>query len=77
MSDRKQGGSGSSRADGRFWNALLVVIAALCTLGAPYVVYVFYHLLKRSLLFSTLSGVGAFAIGLVLVGYLIKRKIIT
>jgi len=77
MSNRKQGSTGSSRGDGKFWNALLVVIAAACTFGGPYVVYAFHHLLKRGLLFSTLSGVGIFAVGLALVGYLIKKKIIS
>jgi formate hydrogenlyase subunit 3/multisubunit Na+/H+ antiporter MnhD subunit len=77
VTDRKQGGTGSSRADGRVWNALLVVIAAVCTFGGPYAVYVFSHLLKRSLLFSTVSGVGLFAVGMVLTGYLIKKKVIS
>jgi hypothetical protein len=77
VADRKHEGAGSSRADGRFWNALLVVIAAACTFGGPYVVYAFYHVLKHSLLFSTVSGVGLFAVGMVLVGYLIKRKAIS
>jgi hypothetical protein len=75
VSDRKQGSGGSGRSDGKFLNALLVVITALCTFGGPYVVYALYHLLKRSLLFSTVSGVGVFAVGLALIGYLTKRKV--
>jgi formate hydrogenlyase subunit 3/multisubunit Na+/H+ antiporter MnhD subunit len=77
VSDRKQGSTGSSRADGKFLNALLVVIAAVCTFGGPYAVYAFYHLLKRGLLFSTVSGVGVFAVGLALLGYLAKKKVIS
>jgi formate hydrogenlyase subunit 3/multisubunit Na+/H+ antiporter MnhD subunit len=77
VSDRKQGSTGSSRTDGNFLNALLVVIAALCTFGGSYVVYAFYHLLKRSLLFSTVSGAGLFAVGLALIGYLAKKKVIS
>jgi formate hydrogenlyase subunit 3/multisubunit Na+/H+ antiporter MnhD subunit len=77
VSDRKQGSTGSSQADGKFWNAVMVVISAFCIFGGVYVVYAFYHLLKRSLFFSTVSGVGLFAVGFVLMGYLIKRKVIS
>jgi uncharacterized protein YwlG (UPF0340 family) len=77
LSDRKQGSTGSSQAGGKFWNALMVVIAAFCIFGGAYAVYAFNHLLKRGLLFSTISGVALFAIGLVLIGYLVKRKVIS
>jgi formate hydrogenlyase subunit 3/multisubunit Na+/H+ antiporter MnhD subunit len=77
VSDRKQGSTGSGRADRKFLDALLVVFTCLCIFGGAYVAYAFNHLLKRSLLFSTVSGVGLFAIGIALMGYLAKRKIIS
>jgi formate hydrogenlyase subunit 3/multisubunit Na+/H+ antiporter MnhD subunit len=55
----------------------MVVIAAFCIFGGAYAVYAFNHLLKRGLLFSTVSGVGLFAVGLVLMGYLAKRRVIS
>lgn len=76
MTDRKQQ-AGATPANLRFRNTLLVVIAALCTFGGPYVVYVLSHLLKLSLLVSMVSGFAVFLVGLVFIGYLVKTKVIS
>jgi len=76
MSEQKRGSSGSSRIDVRFRNALLAVIAALFTFGGPYVVYVLTHL-KMSMILSVVSGFALFAVGLALIMYLIKKKVIS
>jgi hypothetical protein len=77
MSEQKRGSSGSSRIDVRFQNALLAVAVALFTFGGPYVVYVLTHLFKMDMILSVVSGFALFAVGLALIGYLIKKKVIS
>jgi hypothetical protein len=77
MSERKQERTVSTRTDRRFRNTLLVVIAALCTFGGPYAVYVLGHLLKLSLFVSVFSGFVLFAVGVALIWYLAKKKVIS
>lgn len=61
----------------RHWKALLVIIAGLFTFGGPYLAYVFVHLFKLSVAISIVSGLALFVVGLVLVWYLVKNKVIT
>jgi hypothetical protein len=77
MNEQKRGSSGSSRIDVRFRNALLAVIAGLFTFGGPYVVYVLTQFLKMDMILSVVSGFALFAVGLALIGYLIKKKVIS
>jgi hypothetical protein len=74
---REKGGGEAPRGERKFWNAILVVLMAVCIYSGPYAVFMLYRVLKHGLLFSTVSGVGLFAIGMVLLGYLIKKKVIT
>jgi hypothetical protein len=56
----------------------LVIIAALFTFGAPYAVYVLADVLKiRHLLYSMVAGFALFIVGLILLWYLIKNKVIS
>jgi VIT1/CCC1 family predicted Fe2+/Mn2+ transporter len=61
----------------RHWKAFLVIVAGLFTFGGPYLAYVFIHLFKASVAISIVSGLALFMVGLVLVWYLVKNKIIT
>jgi hypothetical protein len=78
MSERKQGGSSSSRTGLGFRSSVLVVIAALCGFAGPYLVYVLTsHLLKVDWFVSIAAGFALFAVGVVLIGVLIRKKIIS
>jgi lipid-A-disaccharide synthase-like uncharacterized protein len=61
----------------KYWRMLLVLIMGVLLFGAPYLVYVFIEVLKVRFLISTLVGFAAVFVGLLLLWYLIKKKVIT
>ena len=61
----------------KYFRLLLVLLAALFIFGGPYVVYLASHGLKRGVYFSFTGGFLSFFIGLFLVWYLIKKKVIS
>lgn len=61
-----------------FWRTLLIVFAALLTFAGPtYVVYAFNSVLKIDYAISIVSGFVLFIIGLTIIWYLIKQKVVT
>jgi hypothetical protein len=61
----------------KYRRASLVIIAALFTFGGPYMAYVLNNVLKMRYSVSTASGFVLFIIGLVLIWYLIRNKVIS
>jgi hypothetical protein len=62
----------------KFWKTFLVVLAALLTFAGPtYIVYAGVKILKIDYAVSMASGFALFIVGLVLIWYLIKKKIIS
>jgi len=61
----------------KYWRMILVLVTGLFVFGGSYVTYLFIHVFKRGLFFSMAAGFGVFAVGLFLVWYLIRSKIIT
>ena len=62
----------------KFWKTLLTVLAAFLTFAGPtYMVYVLMNILKIYYFVSMISGIVLFIAGLVLVRFLIKKKIIS
>jgi hypothetical protein len=61
----------------KYWRMILVLIMGVLLFGAPYFVYVFIEVLKVRFLISTIVGVAAVFVGLLLMWYLIKKKVIT
>ena len=63
----------------KFWKTFLVVLAVFLTFAGPtYMVYVvFLKILKMDYVVSMASGFALFIVGLVLIWYLIKRKVIS
>jgi hypothetical protein len=80
MTEKKEK-SKSTRLDlnSKFWKTFLVILAAFLTFAGPtYVVYVvFLKILKMDYAVSIASGFALFIVGLVLIWYLIKRKVIS
>jgi hypothetical protein len=60
----------------KYWRLLLVILAGLFTFGAPYVTYMASSFLKRGFFFSFTGGFLSLIIGLLLIWYLIKNKVI-
>ena len=82
MGEKKQESkSGTSiRLDlsSKFWKAFLIVLAVFLTFAGPtYVVYALLHVLKINYFVSMVSGFALFLVGLVLIWYLIRRKVIS
>jgi hypothetical protein len=61
----------------KYWRMLFVILAGLFTFGAPYAAYIATRFLKRGVFFSFASGFLSFIIGLMLIWYLIKNKVIS
>jgi hypothetical protein len=61
----------------KFWKTFLVILAAFLTfVGPTYMVYLFLNVLDLSWAISMISGFVLFVVGLTLILYLIKRKVI-
>jgi hypothetical protein len=79
MTEEKQEGKASGRInlDSKFWRTFLTILAALLTFACPtYLVYVAINVLELNYFVSMISGFLLFLVGLVLVWYLIKNKVI-
>jgi hypothetical protein len=66
--------------ESRQWKVILTVIAALLTFGSPYLVYVMTRVtraLDMSWFISIGSGGVLFVVGLGLIWYLIRKKVIS
>ena len=61
----------------KYVKMVLVVIMALLLFGGPYVLYVMHDLAKLRLTYSAIGGAGSIVLGLFLLWYLIRAKIIT
>ena len=61
----------------KYVKMLLVILAGFFTFGAPYAVFVATKVLKRGIFFSFASGFLSFILGLVLIWYLIRAKILS
>ena len=56
---------------------LVIIIMALLLFGGPYILYVLYDVLKVRFLISGVIGFGSVLLGLILMWYLIKTKVIS
>ncbi len=81
--DKGKGRDGSkiiNRLDlnSKFWKTFLTLLAALLTFAGPtYIVYALADILNIDYFVSMASGVILFLVGLVLMWYLIRKKIIS
>jgi hypothetical protein len=68
---------GGFSVSSKFWRTFLVIVAALLIFAGPtYVPYLLLDILKVNYVASIVSGVVLLIIGLVLMWYLIRKKII-
>ena len=75
--DQETKETGTGLMSSKYFRLLLVIIAALFLFGAPYVVYLATKALKRGIFFSFTGGLLSLILGLLLVWYLIKKRVIT
>ena len=60
-----------------YWRLLLVIVAGLFTFGGPYATYMLNHILGLDFAFSVVFGLALFVLGLLLIWYLIRLKIVS
>ena len=77
MTEEKLENKSTNRLDSKFMRVIWVIFAALFTFGGPYLVYVLSHLLDINFFASMAAGSVLFIVGLILIWYLIKKRIIT
>jgi len=76
--DDDEKSSGWFDLSSNFWRTILVVIAALLIfVGPTYLVYLLSHHFKVNYVASAVLGVALFLIGLALIGYLARKKVLT
>jgi hypothetical protein len=69
--------SGGFDLSSKFWRTFLVLVAAVLIFAGPtYVPYLLVDFLNVNYVASIVSGLVLLIIGLVLMGYLIRKKII-
>jgi hypothetical protein len=61
----------------KYLKMLLIIIMALLLFGGPYILYILYDVLKVRFLISGVIGFGSVLLGLILMWYLIKTKVIS
>lgn len=67
----------SLNLDSKFWKTFMIVLAAFLTFAGPtYVIYALVNILKIDYFASMASGIILFLVGLVLIWYLMKKKIL-
>jgi hypothetical protein len=69
--------TGAGMLESRYWKVILTVIAGFLAFGSPYLVYLMTNALHIGWFISIGSGCILFVIGLVLIWYLIRKKVIT
>jgi len=61
----------------KFWRVSLTLLSALLTFGGPYVVLVLFRALDLSYVISLISGFIVFLVGLAIMLFLIRRRVIS
>ncbi|PMB74068.1 hypothetical protein C0199_01580 [Candidatus Bathyarchaeota archaeon] len=61
----------------KFWRVSLTLLSAFLTFGGPYVVLALFKALDLDYVVSMVSGFIVFLVGLVLMLFLIKKKVVS
>jgi len=61
----------------KFWRVSLTLLSALLTFGGPYVVLVLFRALDLSYVISVTSGFIVILVGLAIMLFLIRRRVIS
>ena len=77
LSEPKKEGASSTTINVRLRNMLLVILAAFCTFGGPFLVYLLARLLQADIIVLVACGFALFFFGLGLIVFMIWKKIIT
>jgi hypothetical protein len=78
MTENQDSATGTGLLESKFWRVFLILIAALMIfMGATYVPYMLSDALKLDYYASIGVGFVVFLIGLVLMLYLVRKKVIT
>jgi hypothetical protein len=69
--------SGSGLLESKFWRVFFILISAVLIFAGPtYVPYILADALKLNYIVSISIGFGLFAVGVIVLVYLIQKKVI-
>ena len=75
--EKERKGLGGFSVESKFWKTFLVLLAVFLVFGGPtYFVYVAINVLNLELAIAALAGLVLLLIGLVLIRFLTKKRII-
>jgi len=74
--NKESGSSGMFNLNSKFWKTFLTIVAVILIFAGPTYVTYALNALNIGYLASVLVGVALFAVGLVLLFYLIRKKVI-
>lgn len=75
--NKENGEIGKFDLNSKFWKSFLTIVAvALIFIGPTYLTYAL-NMLNISYIVSVALGLAVFAVGIILLIYLIKRKVVT
>ena len=78
MTENEEGISGSGFLESKFWRVFMILLAVfLIFVGPTYISYVMSDALKVDYVASITIGFVLFIIGIVIVLYLIRKKVVT
>jgi cytochrome c biogenesis protein CcdA len=61
----------------KFWRTFLIIVAALLIFAGPtYLIYLMTNFLKVNQFAAMISGLAMLVVGLLLLGFLVRKKII-
>jgi hypothetical protein len=61
----------------KYVKMLLVILMAFLLIGGPYLVYIINSALEMRFLYAAIAGTASVVLGLILMWYLIRAKVIT
>jgi hypothetical protein len=78
MTDKNENkNSGMFDTSSKFWRTFLIIVAALLIFAGPtYLIYLMTKVLNISQFAAMISGLAMLVVGLVLMGFLVRKKII-
>jgi hypothetical protein len=75
--DEETGSSGMIDLESKFWRTTLLIVSVVLIFAGPtYVPYVLYGILNLDYIASIVTGIVLLTVGLMMMWYLIRKKVI-
>jgi hypothetical protein len=75
--DEETGSSGMINLESKFWRTTLLIVSVVLIFAGPtYIPYVLYGILNLDYIASIVTGIVLLTVGLLMMWYLIRKKVI-